>query len=151
MTFKEAINTVWKEKYATMKGRAPRSEYWWSVLFMYIVLIICAIPFIAGMVMLDSNPDSVFAMILAFIGGAAMLIFVLGSIIPMICVVVRRFHDRNLSGWVYLGINVAAIIPIVGIIASIASLVITILKGTEGDNKFGPDPLVVSDVEKVFE
>jgi len=53
---------------------------------------------------------------------------------------VRRLHDRDMSGWWYLGVAVASIIPIVGFIASIAFLVLMVLPGTPGPNRFGPDP-----------
>jgi len=72
-------------------------------------------------------------------------------------VTAKRLHDRNLSGWwqiVPMGINIVSSVsahasPIIGglfaVIAGIGSLAIFIicgfLKGTTGDNRFGPDPL----------
>ena len=61
-------------------------------------------------------------------------------LVPSIAVVVRRLHDRDMSGWWYLGIIVASMIPIVGTLASIALLVLMVLPGTPGPNRFGPDP-----------
>ena len=58
----------------------------------------------------------------------------------MIAVVVRRLHDRDMSGWWYLGAIVAGMIPIVGILASLAIFVLMLLPGTAGPNRFGPDP-----------
>lgn len=37
MTFSESISTVFS-KYATAKGRATRSEYWWFYLFNVLVV-----------------------------------------------------------------------------------------------------------------
>jgi uncharacterized membrane protein YhaH (DUF805 family) len=65
----------------------------------------------------------------------------LASFIPSIAVVVRRLHDRDMSGWWYLGFIVLQIIPLIGWIASIAFFVITVLPGTDGPNRFGPDPI----------
>ena len=62
-------------------------------------------------------------------------------LLPIIAVTVRRFHDRDLSGWFYLAAIVLGFVPFVGILASIAAFVITVLKGTPGENKFGRDPL----------
>ena len=62
-------------------------------------------------------------------------------ILPTLAVQVRRFHDRNLSGWWYLALLIVSAVPYVGFIASIAILVISALRGTEGPNKFGADPL----------
>ena len=71
------------------------------------------------------------------IGGLLML----ASILPAIGVQVRRFHDRNISGWWYLALFILSFVPYIGLIPGIAILVISVLRGTEGPNKFGPDPL----------
>ena len=76
---------------------------------------------------------------MVFFGIAA--IFYLAVLLPVIAVTVRRFHDRDLSGWIYLAAIVLGFVPFVGIIASIGAFVITVLKGTPGENKFGRDPL----------
>lgn len=53
---------------------------------------------------------------------------------PSIAVGVKRLHDRNYSGWFFLVLFVPLLQlwPIV---------VMAFLRGTEGDNRFGPDPL----------
>lgn len=70
--------------------------------------------------------------------------------IPMITAQVRRFHDRNLSGWWVLLVFILSNVPMVGIAVSIVALVITVLKGTDGDNKYGQDPLKVQNSADVF-
>ena len=45
-----------------------------------------------------------------------------------------------MSGWWYLGLIVLSLIPVVGFIASIAMLVLMVLPGTAGPNRFGNDP-----------
>ena len=74
---------------------------------------------------------------LLVIGGLLML----AAFLPAIAVQVRRFHDRNISGWWYLALFIGSFIPYLGVIPGIAILVISVLRGTEGPNKFGPDPL----------
>jgi uncharacterized membrane protein YhaH (DUF805 family) len=66
---------------------------------------------------------------------------ILAVFLPLISLTVRRFHDRNISGWWYLALFVLGFVPYVGIVVGLAILVISVLPGTEGPNKFGPDPL----------
>lgn len=65
--------------------------------------------------------------------GPLSLIVALGTLIPSIAVGVRRLHDRDMSGWFML----LGLIPILG---GLALLVLFLLEGTQGDNKYGPDP-----------
>ncbi len=138
MGFTESIRTVLKQKYATFSGRASRSEYWWFTLFY--TLVLAAFVFV-GLVIdwfAGSSADFYQAYLIVIIPVA---IFMLATLVPFIALQVRRFHDRNLSGWWYLLLLVLGAVPYAGFFASIASLVITILKGTDGPNKFGADPL----------
>ncbi|EJT06627.1 DUF805 domain-containing protein [Rhizobium sp. CCGE 510] len=138
MGFTKAVRTVFKEKYATFSGRASRSEYWWSYLLYMLGLIAFVIAISGTLVAALSDIASLSLMIaLPVIGG----LLVLAALLPAIAVQVRRFHDRNISGWWYLALFIGSLVPYVGIIAGIAILVISVLKGTEGPNKFGPDPL----------
>ena len=136
MGFKDAVATCLAQKYATFSGRASRSEYWWFYLFIILVLFALVLPIGLTLDTTTGEPSSI-AMI--FFGLVAL--FILAMVIPMIAVTVRRFHDRDMSGWWYLGFIVLGAVPFVGIAASIANLVIMCLKGTDGDNRFGPDPL----------
>ena len=145
MGFKEAIRTCVRDKYATFSGRASRSEYWYFFLF---VILVASVLIGVGAVFSTGNSGQISTLSGIFFGAAGL--FYLGMLIPMIAAGVRRFHDRNLSGWWYLGAMVAGAIPFVGIAASIAALVITVLKGTDGENKFGEDPLLVQNRADVF-
>ena len=53
-------------------------------------------------------------------------LYSLASFIPMLAAGVRRLHDGNHSGWWML--------------ISIVALIFSLMKGTEGPNRFGPDP-----------
>jgi uncharacterized membrane protein YhaH (DUF805 family) len=75
----------------------------------------------------------------------------------MISVGVRRFHDINRSGWQYGGVILAVVagelmkdyishqLAWVGqalyFVAGIIMLIFACTRGTEGENRFGPDPL----------
>ena len=66
--------------------------------------------------------------------GLIVILVYLGLLIPMLSVQVRRLHDINRSGWWIL----IAFVPLVG---AILLLVWHCSKGTQGDNRFGIDPL----------
>lgn len=152
------------KRYADFQGRSRRMEYWMFVLMTTIVAMVLAGPFavsyFGAMASVDpglagSDEAIAEAMMsgvgtLGWVGIGLYGIFVLAIFIPSIAVVVRRLHDRDMSGWWYLGFIVASLIPIVGIIASIAFVVLMFLPGTPGPNRFGPDPKDPSNTE-VFE
>lgn len=137
-------------RYFEFSGRSRRMEYWMFALLMTVVYGVgLALMFAGGfdamyMVSMSGavpfSPEPVF-----FVGAAIVGLFGLVSFIPAIAVTVRRLHDRDLSGWWYLGVIVASMIPFVGWIASIALLVVMCLAGTPGANRFGPDPKGASD------
>jgi uncharacterized membrane protein YhaH (DUF805 family) len=139
-------------RYAEFSGRSRRKEYWSFVLLFFIVYLICGALMVAGGYSMTNlySPEPQLAEgpgILFWIGAGLLGIFALASIIPSIAVVVRRLHDRGLSGWWYLGAIVAAMIPLVNIIAGIAMLVLMLLPGNPGPNKYGPDPKDPASVE----
>ena len=70
--------------------------------------------------------------------------------IPVLAATFRRFHDRDLSGWWVIGLIILGNVPVFGFVASIAMLVIQALKGTEGRNRFGEDPLLPTGSADVF-
>ncbi len=145
MGFKEAVESVLKRNYANFQGRASRSEYWFFALFVFIVAAILSALMFATV---DFNTQQISG--LGYVVIAILAVFYLAILIPSIAVAVRRLHDRNMSGWWYLGFIVLSAIPFVGIVASIAMLVIFCLKGTDGDNRFGPDPLRPSARADIF-
>lgn len=56
-------------------------------------------------------------------------------IYPGLCIGIKRFHDRDKSGWWVL----IALIPLIGWIWYIIE--VFFLPGTRGPNKYGPDTL----------
>jgi uncharacterized membrane protein YhaH (DUF805 family) len=133
-------------RYAEFTGRSRRKEFWMFALLNFIVYaVIMALMFAlgAGASMEDAAAGNYGAMF----GGVGLLIGVWGLavLVPSIAVSVRRLHDRDMSGWWYLGFIVASFIPILGIITSIGFLVLMLLPGTPGENRFGPDPKGAAD------
>ncbi|HCF24643.1 MULTISPECIES: DUF805 domain-containing protein [unclassified Novosphingobium] len=128
-------------RYAEFHGRSRRMEYWMFTLFSLIVMAACAtLMFAGGLTFSESGEPPEFG-VLFWIGAVLFALFALGSMIPSIALTIRRFHDRDMSGWWYLGFIVLGFIPIVGNIASIVNLVIMALPGTQGANRFGDDPI----------
>lgn len=72
------------QNYATFDGRARRSEYWYFVLFNFIVTIVLAL---LGIIVNFPFVDSIYS---------------LAVLIPSIAVGVRRMHDVGKSGWFIL-------------------------------------------------
>lgn len=114
MGFLDAVKSVFSQ-YATFTGRARRSEYWYFVLFNYIVSIVLVL---TGVQMLS-------------------YIWSLATFIPGFAVAVRRMHDIGKSGWFLL----IAIIPIVGAIW----LLVLACKDSQPDNQYGPNPKAVTE------
>lgn len=87
MTFGEAIRTCFR-KYATFSGRAPRSEYWWFVLFGFLGGAAAGLldGFANGITGTRDGPTIVSN------------VFNLAVLIPSLAVGWRRMHDTGRSG-----------------------------------------------------
>ena len=110
----QSISSVFGQ-YLGFSGRACRSEYWWFLLFQFIVEIILLIAF-----------------------PILYVIFFLGTILPYLAVAVRRLHDTGRSGWWML----IGLVPFIG---GVFLLVFFVSEGEWGDNKYGPDPQLSPD------
>ncbi|MEN7536578.1 DUF805 domain-containing protein [Aurantiacibacter flavus] len=139
-------------KYAQFSGRSRRTEFWmFALLNLIIYSVVFALMFAtSGASMFaganSANPLAIYASLFSGVG-VLLAVWGLAVIIPSIAVSVRRLHDRDMSGWWYLGFIVASMIPLIGFIASIAFIVVMALPGTPGANRFGPDPKDPSSAE----
>jgi uncharacterized membrane protein YhaH (DUF805 family) len=97
------------KKYATFSGRASRSEYWWWTLVSVSIGIVLSI-IMSLMAMPDSDGQAPQFGAGAAIIVALFLLWFLAIIIPSVALTVRRLHDSNKSGWLYL----LSMIPLVG-------------------------------------
>ena len=116
----QAIKRFYK-KYAQFSGRASRSEYWWVALFMFLIYILLAVLIsTVGSEVVSSNtvtsatsysysarsePNG-----LGIFLSLVLLLFLLANIVPSIALAVRRLHDVNMSGFLYL----LSLIPFLG-------------------------------------
>ena len=107
--------------YFSPNGRISRKLYWLASLPLFPLLILVDL-------LIKAEP-SFEATILAAVVGVALLVasFILN---------IKRCHDRDKSGWfAFIGF-----IPVLGPLWLLLEL--GLLRGTEGPNRYGPDPLV---------
>ena len=93
MNLPQAVQSV-LSNYAGFSGRAPRSEYWYWVLFVMILFFCLAL--IEGFLL---APTLGFAVNDPLAGQPLRLVASLALLIPGIAVAVRRLHDVDRSGW----------------------------------------------------
>lgn len=131
------------KRYAEFSGRSRRMEYWmFALLNVIVTTVLMFVAFGAGGMASLADPEAAEAGLGAVFGGLGLLlvVYALAVLIPSIAVTVRRLHDRDMSGWWYLGAIVGSLIPLIGFLVAIAFLVLMALPGTPGPNRFGPDP-----------
>lgn len=63
-------------------------------------------------------------------------LILLGTMIPVLAVTVRRFHDSGVSGWWLLALAGFALHPLVGAVVSVGVLYLLIVPGNPEANKF---------------
>lgn len=125
-------------RYGDFSGRSPRAEYWWFFSFQ---LLIFALLVILAILLPMSSVGHPVAIVWPFL--VAMMLGTVALIVPNLAVQVRRFHDQDKSGWFIL----FAFIPYVG---GFLLLIFMALRGTEGENRFGPDPYEDQHLHDVF-
>jgi uncharacterized membrane protein YhaH (DUF805 family) len=153
MNFQTAVRRCFLEKYASLEGRASRSEFWFFFLFQI------GIGFIAGLL------DAVFARS-SFGQGPFYIVALLVFFLPNLAAQVRRLHDTGRSGWYLLYLTLGMVVPLAlsmaffvisgkSSAAAIVLLIVTLgvialsvyfvyllaARGTQGANAYGEDPL----------
>jgi len=111
------------KQYANFSGRARRTEYWMFALINSLISI--------GLMLIAQFVDQSLSIL--------NIIYSLAVFIPSLAVAIRRLHDVNKSGWMEL----LVLLPIIG---WIWLFVLSVSKGTVGENKYGLDPKEETDV-----
>ena len=114
------LKTLW----LSPNGRATRKDYWLRTYLPFLGIYILAM--IIDVVTGSLNPETGY--------GVVSVIVSLLSFWPFIAVCIKRCHDRNRSGWFLL----LFLVPLLNLWPAIE---LYFLKGTEGSNRFGDDPL----------
>lgn len=168
VSFGEAIKICLKTKIFNWHDRAPRSEFWWFILFATIAQYVLAL-----------------FLLIPFLGVVIYVVAYVYLLWAQFMVSIRRLHDKNRSGWwlilnivlmvigsVFLsavifldglqggyhdGDTISTILMGIGIIFFLAAFVIGIFifvmmvtAGTVGPNRFGPDPLALARQEEAM-
>lgn len=107
--------------YFTISGRARRSEFWWF--FVFYLLALFAL-FVVIVISVANDRDGEIAQV---------ALILLAITPPLYTVIVRRLHDKGLTGWIVL----LTVVPF----GQVAILILCALPGDEGPNAYGPDPL----------
>ena len=113
----------WKFLFLSLEGRINRAKFWAGI------GVFIAISIVANIL------DALLGTTVGQGVGIISIIVGIAMIWPAIMLYAKRWHDRNKSGWWTL----SAFVPFIGAIWIIVEL--GILRGTPGDNRFGPDPL----------
>ena len=116
-TIKEYFNryfvNVLKTQYNDYTGRANRPQFWYFFLFVFIITFVLA-----------------FIDTLLFGRSLLSLIFSLATLVPNVCLGIRRLHDLGKPGWWYW----IFLVPFIG---SIILLVLFCLPGENKANAYG--------------
>lgn len=140
----------WRYLFLSFEGRISRKYFWLGNIGMGIALIL----------IININ-----LWLNETLGLALIIVAYLISLYPTAALMVKRLHDRNRTGWwaaLVMGLGIAFnILQFAGlagqpeqpnmldVVVFVASAIVTIwlvielgfLKGTQGPNRFGPDPL----------
>ena len=113
VSFGEAISLYFKN-YANFKGRASKSEFWYSYLFTLIIGMVLGFigSFCSTFVIELTNASFEEQSVINLVFNSLSNLFSIATFIPSLAVAVRRLHDTGKSGGYYF----ISLIPIVGII-----------------------------------
>jgi uncharacterized membrane protein YhaH (DUF805 family) len=114
----------WKYLLTSFEGRIGRQQMWMGIIVLMVVSLIATV-----LDMLFGTMDQETG--IGIISGLVTLI----SIYPAVALYAKRWHDRGKSGWWTLIIFV----PLIGFIWWLVEC--GFLRGTEGPNQYGPDPV----------
>lgn len=130
--------------YTSADGRINRQPWWIGslllLLFNWLASTLIWWVFAPAVGMIDiEGPDATMSMMTMQALGPFMGIFYFlvsgATLFASIMLSIKRCHDRDKSGWWVL----LLFVPMIGFIWALIDL--GILAGTDGPNRFGPDPL----------
>ena len=114
----------WKYLYTSLDGRIGRGTFWIGVL---VITALSIVMMLLDMMLGTFNDEYG----IGALGG----IFSLLAIYPAIALYAKRWHDRGKSGWWTL----IVLVPVIGAIWFLIEQ--GFLRGDQGPNAYGPDPL----------
>lgn len=133
----QQVERDWKWLFFSFDGRISRSEYWKATLLTWLAVAVLGIAAAVAVYALQSSGagSSSPTPLMIIIGVTAGLAVFVPMLWVALAIGVKRWHDRNKSGlWVLIGF-----IPYIGGIWVLVEC--GCLRGTDGPNAYGPDPL----------
>ncbi len=135
MEFRPAVEEDWSHVW--FEGRLSRTDYFLKSLK---VSLFMSIFFYQGQALFNDD------------GGEIALIML--PLFPVVLIYfwainVRRIHDLGYSGWLFILLCLmVAFAPVYywDVIFIVSGLILLLMKGTDGPNKYGPDPLNTTDI-----
>lgn len=112
----------WQNLFLTNEGRIDRQPFWIGVIVIFVISIVAKI-----IIHIIFGHGSSFGHLLEAIVALALLY-------PSINIGIKRFHDRDKSGWWVL----IVLIPVIGWIWYFIEC--GFLPGTDGPNRYDPNP-----------
>jgi uncharacterized membrane protein YhaH (DUF805 family) len=124
--------------FTSFEGRIPRKTFWLGFLVLLIIswilqFIVFAIFGVSMMGDPNATPEQMAEELSAMMLPLGIVLLI--TLWPTLALYTKRWHDRNKSGWWSL----ILFIPIIGGIWMLIEL--GFLRGTEGANRYGPDPI----------
>lgn len=120
----------------SVQGRANRAKFWLVALGIAVIEIILFAVILGGAAM-SGDPEKI-AAAMGPVASIVILAFVVIATWISVAVAVKRYHDRNKSGWWVL----IVFVPIIGGLWYLIEC--GFLRGTAGPNNYGPDPLAAA-------
>ena len=117
----------WTQTFFSISGRIGRGKWWVSHLIQWVPILVVVL-IASAMSSPDKNADLPPWAVILFLVWYVLLVW------TSICINAKRWHDRDKSGWWQL----IGAVPLIGIWALIEN---GFLRGTDGQNRFGPNPL----------
>ena len=122
------------QNFISFKGRIPRMTFWLSILILMIIQWVL-FALLGGMALFTMDPTDPAAAEKMAAAMTPLWIISLVFLWPSLAIYAKRWHDRNKSGWWSL----IMLVPIIGAIWLLVEC--GFLRGTEGANNYGPDPI----------
>jgi uncharacterized membrane protein YhaH (DUF805 family) len=126
------------------RGRVTRSEY---IIFELAQLLLLFLLSFFWVFFISVVEGEFFSKYIAFYSSLLIIPAMFCLVLVNVSFMIRRLHDANFRGWWALLLMVIGAIPYAGLVVV---LILMLLPGTKGTNRFGPNPREQKDqVEEV--
>ncbi|HZZ37412.1 MAG TPA: DUF805 domain-containing protein [Caulobacteraceae bacterium] len=122
--------------FLSFNGRTRRLHFWIGLIILWVIEAVIFSVFLGGAIAAAAAGGGGANGASAMFAGTGLIgcLLLLALVWPALAIQVKRWHDRDKSGWMVL-IN---LIPLVGVLWTLIEC--GFLDGTPGPNKYGPSP-----------